>query len=614
MVRTGRRASFWQSVTKLVGRTPLRVRLITVLLALVAIALLVISVAGIGFLRSYLDGQANDELSGIIAGSPPPQQQVLHYLNGARQQPEIGWTVYWQQSNGKLVQPVAPLPGFFQNAAPMPGPKITPGASWLTNQQPATVAATSGSGHWRVVAYPFTFTGGNGQAVTGKIIVGADFSSAYRTLAKLTGVDVIVSGLLLLVLAVVGIGMIRVSLRPLNDIEQTAGAIAAGDLSRRVPERDPRTEIGRLGRSLNAMLSQIESAFRAQSQSEEAARRSEGRMRQFVADASHELRTPLTAIRGFAEYYRQRGGIDLTGSGPGQLAPADLERIMRRVEQEAARMGVLVEDMLLLARLDQQRPLDARPVDLLTLAADAVHDARVVAPNRNINLTVGAGAALLVIGDEVRLRQVIGNLMSNALTHTPDGTAIDVLIRSGNLDEAPAAAPPPPAWPDGEPGTDADVAAGPDISDVADAADNHAAETDESHEAAKDVAAGDWNAPVWPDRRSRPAAVLEVADHGPGLTQEQAAHVFERFYRTDQARTAGGTGLGLAIVAALVAAHGGATWVRSRPGEGATFCFALPLSADAVEGSEDDYDADADEADLQGLDLGTDHHAHGNVS
>src|SRR5580698_10668757 len=123
---------------------------------------------------------------------------------------------------------------------------------------------------------------------------------------------------------------------------------------------------------------------------------------------------------------------------------------MRRVEQEAARMGVLVEDMLLLARLDQQRPLDARTVDLLTLAADAVHDARVVAPSRDINLTVGSGAALLVVGDEVRLRQVIGNLMSNALTHTPDGTAIDVLIRSGNLDEAPAGPPPPPPpdWPD----------------------------------------------------------------------------------------------------------------------------------------------------------------------
>ncbi len=597
---------FWRSVRELPARTPLRVKLITVLLALVAIALLVISVAGAGFLRSYLQGQADNELSGIVAESPPPQRYVANVLNGGQAQPEIGWTVYWREANGKLSQAVQPLPGFFPHAAPMAGPKITSGDGWLTNRQPATVAATKGGGHWRVVAYPFTFTSTNGQPVAGTIIVGVDFSSAYSTLAKLTGVDVIVSALLLLVLAIVGIAMIRASLRPLNDIEQTAGAIAAGDLSRRVPERDPRTEVGRLGRSLNAMLTQIERSFNAQARSEEAARRSEGRMRQFVADASHELRTPLTAIRGFAEYYRQRGGIDISGSGPGQLAPADLERIMRRVEQEAARMGVLVEDMLLLARLDQQRPLEARPVDLLTLAADAVHDARVVAPDRSINLTVGSGAALLVIGDEVRLRQVIGNLMSNALTHTPDGTAIDVLIRSGNLDEAPAAAPPPPpAWPD-DSEAEADVAA--------------ANET-----AGDDLAAESWNAPMPVNREPQPAAVLEVADHGHGLTKEQADHVFERFYRADQARTSGGgTGLGLAIVAALVAAHGGATWVRSRPGEGATFCIALPLSDDAVQGSEDDYDADADETDAHEtnadetnageIGLGLEDHAHGNVS
>jgi two-component system OmpR family sensor kinase len=327
------------------------------------------------------------------------------------------------------------------------------------------------------------------------------------------------------------------------------------------------------------MLSQIESAFRSRSRSEAAARRSEEKMRQFVADASHELRTPLTAIRGFAEYYRQRGGIGTPGSDqrPGQLAPADMDRIMRRVEQESARMGILVEDMLLLARLDQQRPLDARPVDLLTLAADAVHDARVVAPSRSIQLTVGAGSALLVIGDEVRLRQVIGNLMNNALAHTPDGTPIEVLIRPGNLDEAAVAT----------------AKARPDSDDEL---------TDE--ELASDASAtGDetiWDgehvppppAPLSPDASalSGPAAVLEVTDHGPGLRPEHAERVFERFYRGDPARTTGGTGLGLAIVAALVSAHGGATWVKSRPGEGATFCIALPLAPEAVLGAEDDHE------------------------
>ena len=199
-------------------------------------------------------------------------------------------------------------------------------------------------------------------------------------------------------------------------------------------------------------------------------------------------------------------------------------------------MGVLVEDMLLLARLDQQRPLDFRPVDMLTLAADAVHDARVVAPDRTIGLTVGTGAALIVLGDEVRLRQVIGNLMSNALTHTPDQTPIEVRVRSGNMTEGRLA-------------------------------------------------------PL-------PAVILEVADHGPGLTPEQAQHVFERFYRADQARTrkAGGTGLGLAIVAALVAAHGGAVWVESLAGAGATFRIALPLAPEARHSDSEPGDAEPGDA------------------
>ena len=183
-------------------------------------------------------------------------------------------------------------------------------------------------------------------------------------------------------------------------------------------------------------------------------------------------------------------------------------------------MGVLVEDMLLLARMDQQRPLEHRTVDLLTLAADAVHDARVVAPSRDINLTVGAGAALLVLGDEVRLRQVIGNLMSNALSHTPDGTAIDVRIRSGSVDEARF----------------------PGVPDVA---------------------------------RARSAAVLEVTDHGPGLTREQAERVFERFYRADQARTSGGSGLGLPVVHRAVEAHRGVVLVDTGA-TGTRFTVLLP--------------------------------------
>jgi two-component system OmpR family sensor kinase len=382
-------------------------------------------------------------------------------------------------------------------------------------------------------------------------------------IGRLATTELIVGLIILVILAMATVAVVRANLRPLVDIEETAGEIADGHLNRRVPERDPRTEIGSLGRSLNIMLSQIETAFHAREESEAAAHHSEERMRRFVADAGHELRTPLTAIRGFAEYYRQRGGMVphwdrneapaaaalaaggfggvaspgvSRASGGGGLTPDDLDRLMERVEKEAARMGLLVEDLLLLARLDQQRPLARQPVDLLSLAADAVHDARLLAPARTIDLSVQPGAAFLVIGDEPRLRQVIGNLMSNALTHTPDGTPIEVSIGSGTLD------------------------------------------------------------PRRPD--SPPAVILDVTDHGPGMTPEQAQRVFERFYRTDQARTraTGGSGLGLAIVNALVAAHGGVASVRTAPNKGATFRIALPLAPEARDGSAADDDPDLDEA------------------
>jgi signal transduction histidine kinase len=212
------------------------------------------------------------------------------------------------------------------------------------------------------------------------------------------------------------------------------------------------------------------------------------------------------------------------------------------VEKEAARMGVLVEDLLVLARLDQQRPLARQPVDLLTLAADAVGDARLLAPARAIDLSVQPGAAFLVIGDEPKLRQVIGNLMSNALTHTPEGTPIQVAISSGVLD--PRASQP------------------------------------------------------------TPAVLLDVIDHGPGLAPDQVSRVFERFYRADQARTraTGGSGLGLAIVDALVTAQGGIASVDTAEGQGARFRIALPLAPEALDSQHPDDEpevapANADQAD-----------------
>ena len=483
---SGRIGQAWGSLRGLPDRTPLRVKMVTAVLALVAIALVAISFVGIAFLKDYLLNGADAQLQELYQNAP----HLQNGHNAATVSPEP-----W------LYEALLPNEGLQRFGGYLPpgvsGPAISADASWLSASTPTsvTVPAQSGSELWRVVAYPGqTFYTAPGQQQVGTLIVGVDVTSIYNTIGNLIRIDVIVSVIVLIALFIVGIAVVRASLRPLTDIEKTAGAIAAGDLTRRVPDLDPRTEVGRLGQSLNTMLSQIETAFDARAESELAARRSEERMRQFVADASHELRTPLTAIRGFAEYYRQRGGAaaipgappagslppgsdadgavadaggavpDADGAvadtdaaaaevgttvsprhgsnaepaeraGSGPLPRADLDRIMQRVEQESFRMGGLVEDMLLLARLDQQRPLELRTVDMLTLAADAVHDARVVAPDRSINLTVGSGAALLVLGDEARLRQVVGNLINNAISHTPEGSPIEVRVRLGSLDE-----------------------------------------------------------------------------------------------------------------------------------------------------------------------------------
>ncbi len=565
MVQVAAAESTWRRLKRVPDRTPLRVKLIAGMLALVTVALAVISIAGVTVLRGYLLGQADNRVSQFVKQNNVPAI-VAAYLSGSQPTPfSYGpFSVEWLPRNGPVQSVVVEYTGL-RNGQPghaVPGPRVRHTDDWLDRgiYSPLTVRAEYGVTRWRVISARETEYTASGQGpYKGTIIVGYDVTSAYRTLGELTIIDLIISALLLIVLAILAIAVISSSLRQLTDIEQTAEAIAAGDLSRRVPENDPRTEVGRLGRSLNLMLSHIEMSFRARAASEEAARRSEeaarhsalnasrseDRMRRFVADASHELRTPLTAIRGYAEYYRQRGGAGLAlreaavangtaatsdtskaisgKAASGALTKTDLDRLIERVEQEAKRMGVLVDDLLLLARLDQERPLDFRSVDLLAIAADALHDARVIAPDRTINLTVGSPDAAIVIGDEVGLRQVVANLMSNAISHTPDGTPIDITIKVDTLQNG--------------------------------------------------------RAPV----ADEPAVILQVTDHGPGLAPEQQEHVFERFYRTDRSRsrTAGGTGLGLAIVAALVSAHEGTVWVDSQPGDGATFGFALPLAPEA---------------------------------
>ena len=553
----------WRALRGLNDRTSLRTKLITALLVLVAAAVAAMSISSALVLRSYLTSQDDGQLQSVFDyfdNNPftfvPGQANVVHGTNilVGVQQPGVPLSLAGTPSG---------LP-YAGNGQPQSLPEVPTNVLWTDTHSGklVTVAAQSGSHTWRVITGPITYqvttSTGATEQVTGTLIVGLDLGNINATIGRLAAADLVIGGIIVLVLALAIVAVVRANLRTLVEIEETAGEIADGHLDRRVPERDPRTEIGRLGRSLNVMLSQIETAFHAQEESEASARHAEERMRRFIADASHELRTPLTAIRGFAEYYRQRGGLvqrwdkheadgesgtrDALVTTATGLTPDDVDRLMGRVEKEAARMGLLVEDLLLLARLDHRRPLARQPVDLLSLAGDAVHDARVLAPSRTIELSVAPGAAFLVIGDEQRLRQVIGNLMSNALTHTPDETPIVVSISSGVLDPR----------------------------------------------------AGD----------PTPAVVLDVTDHGPGMSPDQAQRVFERFYRTDRARTraTGGSGLGLAIVNALVVAQGGVASVRTSEGKGATFRITLPLAPEAQGSPHPDDDPDhrgaADEPDV----------------
>jgi two-component system, OmpR family, sensor kinase len=214
----------------------------------------------------------------------------------------------------------------------------------------------------------------------------------------------------LLLLAAASWVLVRVGLRPLERIGETADAIAGGDLSRRVDVATPKTEVGRLGVAFNAMLERLEEAFRAREASE-------GRLRRFLADVSHELRTPLASIRGYSELFRIGAARE----------PDDADRAMTRIEEEAARMGVLVEELLTLARLDEVRDRPAEAVDVAQLAEDAVADARAVDPARPIEIETDGEA--IVLGDANQLRQVLGNLLSNALVHTPTGTPIEIAVR-----------------------------------------------------------------------------------------------------------------------------------------------------------------------------------------
>ncbi|HEY2603594.1 MAG TPA: HAMP domain-containing sensor histidine kinase [Thermoleophilaceae bacterium] len=323
-------------------------------------------------------------------GGPPPNVDLppgtfgqRRDVNGAR----VGKNVAITYGEGALSPPKLP------KAVPL--------------RKALTVDSVDGSVKYRVEAFA-----GDGS---GSTVVAVPLRDVTSTLHRLERVEALVIAGVLLALGLLSWWVVRLGLRPLDRMGATAGAIAAGELSQRVTPATQRTEVGRLGLALNEMLSQIETAFAERTASE-------NRLRRFLADASHELRTPLVSIRGYAELFRL---------GPAR-EPKETEKAMQRIEEEAKRMGVLVEDMLTLARLDELREPVREPVELRRVALDAVADARAVAPGRRIEFD--AEDAGSVLGDPHQLRQVVANLMRNALTHTPADSPIEVRVTSAGDD------------------------------------------------------------------------------------------------------------------------------------------------------------------------------------
>jgi two-component system OmpR family sensor kinase len=348
--------------------------------------------------------------------------------------------------------------------------------------KPFSRGAAGSSVTYRVLVSKFGTTGD-------LLVVAAPTTDQQETVRQLATILLVAAVAALVVIGSLVWLFSRVAIKPIDDMIRVASAIGGGDLAARIDTDSRNPEVLRLAEALNAMLNQLEVAFAAKEVSEV-------RLRRFAADASHELRTPLTTIQGWADLYASGGT-----SSPEMLAKA-----MDRISRETQRMSALVEDLLLLARLDQHRSSDREPVDLRAVVADSVGDLRTVEPRRPVALTLPP-EPVIVHGDEARLRQVVANVLTNIRVHTDPDVAAHVTLGA-----------------DGR------------------------------------------------------GAQLVISDDGPGLTESDAAHAFDRFYRSEEsrARSSGGTGLGLAIVRSVIEAHGGTISLASASGEGAAFTIWLP--------------------------------------
>lgn len=493
----------------------LRLRLLGGLASLVLLGL---TIFGAGtylslrhFLTSRLDQQLSDAAATVARSAPPvdtnhggDHEGNGHDFGGIRANVGPDLFVEILDAHGAVLATVDSA----RHSAGAPSPSAI--AASLARAQTVRAGGLSGTmdsgGHF----HPAPFSVGPAQMVSSAsgvggrervalvsqpgtgdtVAVAGSLAPVSQTLHRLLGVELGVGGGVLAITLILGLLLAAQATRPLEAIAETADGIAAGDLERRVKIAHTSSEVGRVGVAINGMLTEIQAAFSRRDATE-------SRLRRFVADASHELSTPLTSIRGYAELFH-RGLAD---------HPEDLAKAMTRIESEAARMGGLVDDLLVLASFDNGRPVLHDPIDLTRIASDSVLDARAAAPDRTV--LVDTQGSVIVLGDEGRLRQITSNLTSNARRHTPPGSVVTVRTRA----------------------TDG-------------------------------------------------FGVLEVIDDGPGLSADAAAHVFERFFRADNARARadGGAGLGLSIVATITEALGGHVELDTAPGKGATFRVLIPLA------------------------------------
>lgn len=496
----------------LLSRLPLRVSLIIVMMLVSAFGMTIAAVVVTSTLSGFMQGRMDASLESAVR-SPQISQGRLPAQNLYADDSRLPTQFYVQviRPNGSIINYAS---GF----------SSSPNLDEVTQESgPVTVPAARGSksdARWRARA-----------VVTEQgslVIVAMSMEEQERTISRMIVLEVGIGLFVMAVLLMVSWYLVHRSLRPLSQVEKTAGKIANGDLTQRLPPWPKNTEVGHLASSLNKMLAQIEQSFeqveRSEAQAQENARvalkaekqsrEAEETMRRFIGDASHELRTPLTSVRGYAELFTS-GRTD------------DANFVLGKISEESARMHLLVEDLLALARMDDSRPLAQERVDLLDTALGIVQNMRVNYPDRDVSMANMCAAPAVVRGDSARLHQVFTNLMNNALKHAGPDAKVRVILEDTELDMG-------------------------------------AVKNSEQEGIV-------------------PAVKISVSDTGVGIAPEDCAHIFERFYRADASRSrhqGGGSGLGLAIVQGLVEQHHGMVSVSSVVGEGTTFTVVLPRELD----------------------------------